>query len=208
MRNSRRDGLLIVRCDKPYKVAYKGNTVERYTVICRDINKRAEFIAFDFEQMLNVALVSLANDSQISETEEDKDQKTESEKFYDEENPSVSDVEKQAGTILLMINSNSKIKMSEFIKTFKGFLKCGLIRTEDDIQVNDHIWNSIDRNDKVKIMVNYMCFFVNPLQRLQNMSTTQKDKESVRDDLEEKSEMQLEQSMLPMEESDTPSTWT
>jgi hypothetical protein len=171
MKNSRKSGIMIVKCKKPYIMSVEGQPVEKHVVQCKDITHEAEFIAFDIEQMLKVALFHIPRPEETKSTPDLIEQENKSEKFYETESPSVADVEEQATTIEMIIGMNDQVMISKVMQTFEGFIKCKLICMDGGDPMPYQIWNTLHRDDKLKIMFCYIAFFVNPLQKLAQLST-------------------------------------
>lgn len=171
MKNSRKDGKMIVHCKKSYKMAVDGQQSEQNRVICKDITYEAEYIAFDLEQYLNVALFNMPVREEFKKLPKTSDDDMKAEKFYKNECPSIKEVEEQANMFQIMISMNKEIQLSRIVETFEGIVRSKLIHMEGDIPMPYEIWKTLDRNDRIKIMFCYIAFFVNPLQRLQSLST-------------------------------------
>lgn len=177
MRISRRDGILIVECKKSFKVAYDGKMVERNRVICKEITFEAEAAAFDLEQSVRVALMNISTpqDKKYSSQEhntanDENDEKMK--KFFENDCPSIKEVEEQGAMIEMMCSMNKQIRMSEIVNIFGELLHHGLIEIEGNIKMTPEIWKTVDRKDKLKIMFNYIAFFANPLQSLLTTSAS------------------------------------
>lgn len=173
MKNSRRDGILLVDCKKPYKMAIDGQQVDKHRVICRDITNNTEYIAFDLEHYLRLAMFEIpkreeeSTQTQAQAAEED----SKAEKFYNNESPTMEEVQEQAHMLEMAVSMTKVIPLSKLMHTFEGLVNGGLIFMEGKIKMPRQIWNQIDRYDKLKIMFNYIAFFVNPLQKLVETST-------------------------------------
>lgn len=172
MINSRKDGTLIVKCQKPYHMAVNGQQTEKYIVICKDINIKAEYIAFDLEHYLRMSLNQIPKRDEIdsANTSEQAEQERKTEEFYKNNSPSVQDVEEQATMIEMIVGMSTGVSLSKLVQTFVGLIGCDLILMEGNIPMPFLTWQQMHRDDKLKIMFCYIAFFVNPLQKLAQIS--------------------------------------
>ena len=159
MKNSRKDGMLLVDCKKAYKIAVNGEFVDGYRIVCKDINYQAENIAFDLEQMMLAALVNIKTGNTTNQQADDSN-----DDFYDNEAPSMADVEKAASGLEIIVKMSTGIELSKLVEKFVELIHCGLIFCENNIKMTIPIWQTVNRNDKLKIVFSYISFFVNPLQ--------------------------------------------
>lgn len=172
MKTSRKDGILILKTNKPYKIAVDGNLVDRNTIICREITGNTEGAAFDLEQMFDAAMFDIAaknsqkEKSQKEKQEEEKKQKA----FFDNDRPSNDEIEDQALGLEMIIRMNKVIKISTLTEIFNEFIVGNLISAEGNVSMTIPIWETIHRDDKLRILFWYTAFFVNPLLRLLTIS--------------------------------------
>jgi len=165
LKNSRKDGILVLKTLKPYKMAIDGQEVERNIIICHDITYQAENVAFDIEQYVKVAMMNIpAKDTTSSEGDN-----SEVEEFYKNESPTEQEVESQAGMFETLISMNSVVEMSKIMKKFHELIAYRRIKAEGNTAMTEPIWKTVHRIDKVRILCSYIAFFVNPLQRLSEM---------------------------------------
>lgn len=172
MINSRKDGTLIVKSQRPYFMAVNGQQTEKHIIICKDINRKAEYIAFDLEHYLRMSLSQIPKRDELEtpNPSEQAEQEKRTEEFYKNNSPSVQDVEEQATMIEMIVGLSTGVSLSKLVQTFEGLIGCGLILMEGNIQMPFLTWQQLHRDDKLKIMFCYIAFFVNPLQKLAQMS--------------------------------------
>lgn len=171
MKNSRKDGILILNCHKPYKMAIDGQYVEKYRLLCKEHNSESEYAVMDLGQYLTVALMNMPQNEQIQTDKTTDEQEKKAMKFYDNECPTMAEVEEQATLIEMMMLTNNQVTVSKLMQCFEGIVRSGLIFMEGNVQMPYQTWKQIHINDKLKIMYSYIAFFVNPLQRLVSLST-------------------------------------
>jgi hypothetical protein len=199
-RTSRKDGILIIKTDKPYKMAVNGRLEERSVIICNDINSSAELAAFNLEQLLDIPIFETGRKQKevpSGELEEDD--------FFDKDCPSDKEIQERASGLEFMIRNCKEVKMSEIIIEFNGILRSGVIKLDGGSPMTKPVWDTMHRNDKLKIIFWYSAFFVNPLQRLYAISPKKETKSEQGETLD--SETQQELLAQPTEESDTKSFW-
>jgi hypothetical protein len=160
-RTSRKDGILIIKTDKPYRMAVNGRLEERNTIICNDINSSAELAAFNLEQLMDVALFETGRKQDNS-----NQSPLEADDFFDKDCPTDEEIKDKATALEFLVRASKDVKISEIIQEFKGILNSGVIKCDGGASMMPVIWDTVDRNDKVKIVFWYSAFFVNPLQRL------------------------------------------
>lgn len=172
MRNSRHDGVLVVKIKNGYKMAIDGHEVTRYRVKCLDIDYESEYTAADLEQYLTISMMSqVTTGAPDTQSIESKEQENKMKKFYESENPSVEEVEEQAKTFEMMVQFNNAIQMSKIMQVFEGLIRLKRICLEDGTPMAYSIWKDISRSDKNTIIFSYIAFFVNPLQKLSQQYT-------------------------------------
>ena len=66
MKNDRKEGILIVNTDKPYKVSQDGNYIEKNQIVCREMDYSTEWIGADLYQMVMGAIVTQIRTINIS----------------------------------------------------------------------------------------------------------------------------------------------
>jgi hypothetical protein len=171
MTTSRRDGTLVLELDRPYKMASDaGQIIEARKIYCLEFNSKTENIAFDIEQMLDNAILNVAEKrpktagANVTDSDVSLEQKK-MDKYYKNNSPSHAEVRKDASMLLSMFMVNSEVKLSLLMNTFKELVSAGRIKAEGNVKINDLIWDSIDRRDKTRILFSYISFFDNPLQR-------------------------------------------
>ncbi len=166
MRNSRKDGLLVVRTSKPYKIAKDGGYVDRNMVICKDITYKTENIAMDLEQLITSAIFESSNATNQVENYDNSDE-TRNNNFYDNESPSSREVEEVGNGLKMFMMMSKSIPISKVVDKFEELIKCGLIIADNKVDgqvMTIPIWEKIHRNEKLRIVFCYISFFVNPLQ--------------------------------------------
>jgi hypothetical protein len=209
MKNSRKDGTLVVKTNKPYIMSENGQGVERNIVICHESNHHTEYIAMDLDQALRASLCNMPARESISMSPADKEKQKEDEekanKYYLNECPSVAEVEENSATVEMVLCMNTVIKVSEIAQKFVGLVNSGLIKMENGKSMPYEIWEKLDLQDKLKIMYCYISFFVNPLQKLAALSLRMGASKDMQGQIT-KTEMQLESPLLQKEGSVTKSS--
>lgn len=166
MRNSRKEGLLVVET-KPYKVSKDGNYVDVKTVICKDITYDTEFVAMDFEQMFTTSMFNaptMQDQNQRNKTIAN-DSSKDVEDFHKKDCPSTKEVDEVGKGLKMFASMSRAVPLSEYVQKFEDLINAGLVYAGDiNQQMTIPIWQGIHRDDKLKIVFNYMAFFVNPLQ--------------------------------------------
>jgi len=198
MKNSRKDGTLVVKCNKPYIMSVDGQPVESHIILCKDINHEAEYIAMDLEQMLRASVLNMPQQEGVEQQSGDNEDEKKAEKYYEDECPSVADVEENANVIEMIAGMNTKIKVSELMKTFVGLVKCRLVVMENKLPMPYAVWDSLSLEDKLKIMYCYISFFVNPLQKLVSLSSKMASSRDLQGQTQ-KTEMQSESPLYQKE---------
>jgi hypothetical protein len=147
-----------------------GQPVEQYRVMCKDITVETECIAADLEQYMTLALTNMPQKDEVQQSQSTDTEDSAVKRFYEEESPSCAAVEEQAVMLQMMVNMSNGIQASKIMKTFEELVRGGLIYMEGNVKMPYLIWRQLHRDDKAKIMYNYIAFFVNPLQKLVSMS--------------------------------------
>jgi hypothetical protein len=164
MKTSRKDGILVLKTDKPYKMAVNGTLEQRNIILCYDINNNAESAAFDLEQYFDVAIFDMA-EKQV-DRKQMSDEELEKDDFFKKDSPTDKEIAEKALGLEMLLRSNKAILISKILETFNEIIKVGLIKADGGTVMTPTIWQSIHRDDKLKIVFWYAAFFVNPLQRL------------------------------------------
>jgi hypothetical protein len=164
MKTSRKDGILVLKTDKPYKMAVNGTLEQRNIILCYDINNNAESAAFDLEQYFDVAIFDMA-EKQV-DRKQMSDEELEKDDFFKKDSPTDKEIAEKALGLEMLLRSNKAILISKILETFNEIIKAGLIKADGGTVMTPTIWQSIHRDDKLKIVFWYAAFFVNPLQRL------------------------------------------
>jgi hypothetical protein len=164
MKTSRKDGILVLKIDKPYKMAVNGTLEQRNIILCYDINNNAESAAFDLEQYFDVAIFDMA-EKQV-DRKQMSDEELEKDDFFKKDSPTDKEIAEKALGLEMLLRSNKAILISKILETFNEIIKAGLIKADGGTVMTPTIWQSIHRDDKLKIVFWYAAFFVNPLQRL------------------------------------------
>lgn len=173
MKTSRIEGILVFDTTKPYNMAIDGNLEDRNQIICHDVNSKCENAAFDIEQLLTVGLMEMSASKtaeKMSEKGGTAEKELETEDFFKKECPTDKEIDEIAMLLKTAFSMSKEIKMSEIIEAFNAFRKAGVICAAGDIKMTDIIWNTVSRQDKLKIIFRYCSFFVNPLEALQTMA--------------------------------------
>ena len=194
MKTSRKDGILVLKTDKPYKIAINGTLEQRNIILCYDINNKAESAAYDLEQYFDVAIFDLAAkqiEKKISKDEDNEDD------FFKKDSPSNKEIAERALGLEMIIRSNKTILISKILESFNEIIQSGIIKADGGITMTPSIWETVYRDDKLKIVFWYVTFFVNPLQRLLAINTFMEIK-SEQGEIKNK-ETQSEQPILPQE---------
>lgn len=173
MRNSRKEGLLVVKTDHPFQISKDGEYVNRNMVVCKDITYDVEYVAMDLEQMLTAAIFEVSQ-NQPQQKVQAQSEDNGNEEFYTKDNPSVAEVEEIANGLSMFLMMSKKTKKSEIIQKFEDLIAAGLITVEKGHSMTIPIWQRIHRKDKEKIVFCYIAFFVNPLQSVA-MQTQQQE---------------------------------
>lgn len=184
--NSRKDGVLVFKTNTPYKIAVNGQEQERSILICKDVTYQAERYAYDLEQYFTVAILDIQERTKKDNQLPDDKLKKETEDFYTKENPTNEEIEQQAMGLETIIRMNKAIKISDIVSTFEGIVDCGLIQSDTGTIFNIYLWRNINRIDKLRIVMSYCAFFVNPLQRLSTMGTSMEQSKSLKATAEKK----------------------
>jgi hypothetical protein len=196
-KTSRKDGILVLKTDKPYKMAINGKLEQRNIILCFDINNQAESAAFDLEQYFDVAIFDMA-EKQINKSTPARDDDKKEDDFFKKDSPSNKEIEEKALGIEMLLRSNKAILISKILETFNEIIQAGLIKADGGITMTSPIWQTIHRDDKLKIVFWYAAFFVNPLQRLSAINASLGIK-SEQGEIKNK-EMQSELPISPAEE--------
>lgn len=183
MKNSRKDGTLVVKCNKPYIMSVDGHGEERYIVICKEFNHHCEYIAMDLSQALQASIFAMPKRDNLKISDDDsqrqKEDEDKAEKYYNNECPSVAEVEEDAALIEMMLSMNIEVKISYIAEKFVGLVLAGLIKMENGKSMPYQLFSQLHIKDKLKIMFCYISFFVNPLQNLVSLSTTLMDRKDM-----------------------------
>lgn len=170
MKTSRLEGILVIETSKPYKVAVNGEEQDRNVVVLRDVTSAAEDAAFDLEQLFASCIFDMSQKQSNANADANDDAAFKS--FIDDNSPSASAVNDQAGMYELMLKTTRAVKLSEAIEAFSGIISAGLVASDTGDAIRKGpggIWEKLDRRDKLRIVCSYVAFFVNPLESLQNI---------------------------------------
>jgi len=175
---SRRDGILDFDTNKPYKIAIAGEQQERTQIICHDVTSKTENAALDMLQLLTTAIQNVPQpETTPTKKQLDADERKDS-KFFDNESPSLKEIDEQALALQMAVQSNTVVKMSEIMDLFFDFVDSGAVNCAGDLKIYKPIWESIHRDDKIKIVFRYCAFFVNPLMQLVAMASSMENQDS------------------------------
>jgi len=169
MITSRKQGILVLKTIKPYKMAKGGNYSDATEIICREYNSETDGIAFDIEQMFRIAMTDIQSRRKNKEptTSDFDDELSKINSYEENDNPTLEEVEENASSLEIMFSMNKEIKVSELLALWLDLLDAGLIRIEGDLPMTHVTWNTIDPTDKLRIMYGYISFFVKPVYRLE-----------------------------------------
>lgn len=174
MKNSRKDGTLVVKINKPYTMSVDGQPVQEHVLICHEINQHCEYIAMDIEQYLKACVLNMSTRNneqrQVVYDKQAKEDEKKAKNYYENECPSVAEVEENAAMLEMFVSMNTMIRVSQIMEKFVGFVNAGLIKMKNGKSLPYLYWNKLDMRDKLKIMYCYCSFFVNPLQNLAELS--------------------------------------
>lgn len=162
MRTSRKDGVLVLKTEKPYTMAVNGSFEQRNTIICKDISNQAESAAFDLEQYFDAAIFEMAEKNTGRKTSK----KQNDDDFFDIDCPSDQEIAERAAGLEMIIRSNRSVLLSKLLETFNEIIQAGLVCIDGGDPITAPVWSTVHRDDKLKIVFWYATFFVNPLQRL------------------------------------------
>jgi hypothetical protein len=174
--NSRKSGVLVFKTNTPYKIPVNGEQQERNVLICHDIVYQVEGVAFDLEQYFNAAMFDVYDRKTKEADLNAKDDGKQSD-FFAKESPSSEEIEEQAMSLEMIIRMNKSIKLSNIMETFEKIVEAGLIESDTGLRLNIYNYRDINRIDKLRLVLSYCAFFVNPLQRLSAMGSTMEKKQ-------------------------------
>lgn len=169
MENSRSKGILVIKINKPYKIAVSGKLVDSNILICHEpIGIKGDDIAYELEHYLRVAVFSVMNNEKIKKEYNEKDLKKEDDEiFYDKEKPSDIEVTKNAIALQYTFSFQTGwVKLNDFMKMFQGIIEAGFLKSEHGETVTLPIWQEIKRDERELIAFKYCAFFLNPYQKL------------------------------------------
>lgn len=178
MTTTRLDGLLIFNTKGPYKISVDGTFEERNEVICHEMNNKSSCnTAADLEQLLLSAFKSASRGEDDNRTTK-QIQKEEKEEnvFYSNDTPSEKDIKERADQLAFMFKMQKEVKMSELTDLFDSIVAERLIHSQGDIVMYGNVWDTLGYKDRIDIMFRYIVFFVNPLQSLSLIVTTEEGK--------------------------------
>lgn len=170
-KTSRRDGILVLKTNNPYKIAINGSMQEGYEIVCHDINYKTESLAYDLEQALMCALIDAGVKYGNREKSDLSSNDEENKKFFLADCPNDEQMESMCTSLCMPILMSREVKLTEIMSIFDRIALSGLIKCRGDISMTEPIWQTVHRKDKIKIAFSYMAFFVNPLSSLLNTST-------------------------------------
>ena len=164
--------------DKPYKMAIGGENQDRNQIICHDVTSKTENAALDMLQLLTTAIQNgpQTNSKMTKKQLAEADKKDQS--FFDNESPTIKDIDDQATALQIAVQSNTVVKMSEIMDLFFEFVDKGAVNCAGDLKIYRPVWESIHREDKMKIVFRYCAFFVNPLMQLVAMASSMDNQDS------------------------------
>lgn len=178
MKTSRKDGILVFKTKKPYKIANEGKQVERNIIICRDINSKIEKYAYDLQQLFMNSFLEMREKSeriQDNSKKDDKENQKQIEEFYKNDCPPDKEIEKSAQSLKLMVNMCQSVRMSKYMDYFENIVFSEAIEVDGGFNMNALIWESIHYDDKLRLLFWYCAFFDNPLKRLSDTSILMED---------------------------------
>jgi hypothetical protein len=169
---SRKDGILDFDTDRPYKMAIAGEQQPRNQIICHDVTSKTENAALDMLQLLTTAIQNApqSNNKMTKKQLDEADKKDQG--FFENESPSLEEIDEQAYGLRVIVQSSKVVKMSEIMDLFFEFVDKGAVMCAGDQKIYRPIWESIHREDKMKIVFRYCAFFVNPLMQLVAMAAS------------------------------------
>lgn len=171
MKNSRLNGVLVVNIDNPYTLANNGQIEQHNRVVCLDVNSKTEMAAIDLEQLIVVAMVTMAENRKVKQKQIDGHGSESDTDFYDNESPQEEEITDRAEMLEMLIKSGTKVQLSAMVEIFERFVHCGAIKMSNEQKMPIVKWkDEIKITDKIKIMMSYIVFFVNPLQKLELQS--------------------------------------
>ena len=178
MNTSRADGILVVPVSE-YEASVGGQFVKCKTIIMKEMKSElADDAASDLEQLTKTAIMKLTKEFQGQERPAVEDDDDDEYDFYNDNSPSEEEVEKQVDQLSAMIFMQDGVKASKFLAVFKTINSEGLIRIEGDYRMQETVWKNMKRQDRIKLMIAYIAFFVQPLQSVQKQNTTKKVRSS------------------------------
>lgn len=176
MTNDRLNGILSFNIKNPYKITVDGTFEERTEIICHEFNNKASCnTAFDLEQLLLSAFSSIERKAEKMSNKQIQKEEKEENLFYENNSPSEKEVAERSDQLLLMFKMQKEVKMSELMSLFEDIVAEKLLSTAGDVKMYGNVWDSIKPKDKLDIVFRYIVFFVNPLQSLSQMATTESE---------------------------------
>lgn len=174
MQTSRKQGVFILHTNVPYKMAKGGGYENATEVICWEFTSDTDWIAFDLEQMFRIAMMDVQQRRKPTKIEQlpGKEEKYESEltQYDDAESPTEAEVDEQANILNLQFTMNATVKISELVEVWSNVIEGGLIELEGGGQkMIKTVWDTIHRDDKLRIVFGYISFFVKPFSKLEKM---------------------------------------
>lgn len=168
MNTSRIDGILVLKLTGTYQQAIAGTLEKKNTVWLKEFGYKEESIAFDIDQLVSSAIFNMPKKN-FEGTQADQNDDTS--KFFDDNSPTDQEVSDMADMLEMIVKMNTSMKVSELLWEFEKLVDAGLIQSDDGTKFNKLMWKDLKSNDRLRIMYSYISFFVNPLQRLEKMST-------------------------------------
>ena len=169
MKTSRLEGILVMETKKPYKMAIDGNMEPRNEIILNDVNEACENAAYDLEQLLMAASVSIPQTNIKVDQKRSEAEDKETQNFFSDDCPSEKAINNMALSLESMVSLSTGVKMSEIMEVFNDFVSAGVVKCAGGAKMEPNIWRTVDRKDKKRIVFRYASFFANPLESLQNM---------------------------------------
>ena len=174
MVNSRKEGILVLNTEHTFPVSINGQFIDKQKIICKDIDYKTEYVAYDLEQAIQSALFGIAKQANGETPDGDfEKQQADNQLFYKNESPTEEDVREQAEGLQLIVGMSQSVSISDIMRKFLAVVEGKRLFVEGNIPLTIPIWQKIHRDDKLKIAFSYICFFANPLPKLQNSRTVE-----------------------------------
>lgn len=176
MKNDRKEGILIVNTDKPYKVSHDGNYIEKNQIVCREMDYRTEWIGADLYQMVMGAIVTshINKSDAISQSSNSSNNETDAEKFNSNNSPTIKQVEDMAEGYKMFVMTSSDVHISTFMEKFEGMVSAELIQSDVNKPIGLGDWRTgVNWQDKMKIAFCYISFFAIPSQNVSQTTETE-----------------------------------